>query len=90
MELVMERKYQRKVHQQGNSLSVGIPSQVAERLKLKKGETLEVEFNEETQELLYRKVKAVELPKGFDIEFLEVLNGVLEDYDEALINLKDR
>lgn len=89
--LVMDKKkYQRKVNQQGNSLSVGIPAEIAEKINLKKGETLDLTFNEETNELIYKKRQDSKLRKGINSEFLEVLDGVLCDYEEALYNLKDR
>lgn len=89
---VMEqpKRFTRKVHQQGNSLSVGIPAEIAEKIKLQKGEEMEAIFFEDREEIVYRKKKTIDLPKGIDHEFLEVLNAVLEDYEEALINLKDR
>ncbi|MBU8732488.1 AbrB/MazE/SpoVT family DNA-binding domain-containing protein [Cytobacillus oceanisediminis] len=82
--------FTRKVHQQGNSLSVGIPAEIADRINLQKGEDMEVVFDEVNQEIKYRKKKKVNLPEGIDMEFLETLGGVLGDYKEALRNLKDR
>lgn len=82
------KQYTRKVFQQGNSLGVGIPTEVASIMGLKKGEEMEWILKEETKELTLRKKAG--LPEGVSPEFLKVLDGVLTDYDEALRNLKDR
>ncbi|MTH54251.1 AbrB/MazE/SpoVT family DNA-binding domain-containing protein [Bacillus mangrovi] len=86
--ILMAKQYSRKVFQQGNSLGVGIPNEVANAMGLKKGEEMEWIIKEETQELTLRKKAG--LPEGVSPEFLELLDGVLTDYDEALKNLKDR
>ncbi|WP_162920204.1 AbrB/MazE/SpoVT family DNA-binding domain-containing protein [Paenisporosarcina cavernae] len=85
-----EKRFTRKIHQTGNSLTVGIPSEISEKLNLQKGEELEAIFVEGKDEIIYRKKEISYLPKGIDKEFLTVLEGVIDDYHEALLNLKDR
>lgn len=83
-----EKRYIRKINQQGNSLSVGIPKEVAELMGIDKGEDMEVIFDESTKEMKIRKVSR--LPEGVTPELLEVMEGVLRDYSEVFKNLKDR
>ncbi|MDQ0219231.1 AbrB/MazE/SpoVT family DNA-binding domain-containing protein [Peribacillus cavernae] len=83
-----EKKFIRKVNQQGNSLSVGIPKEVAECMNIGKGEELEVIFNEETNELKMKKL--AKLPEGVRPEVLEALHSVMGQYKAALKNLQDR
>ncbi|MEK3886579.1 AbrB/MazE/SpoVT family DNA-binding domain-containing protein [Bacillus sp. FSL K6-3431] len=85
-----EKLFVRKIHQQGNSLSVGIPAEIVEDLKIKKGQEFEAVYVEGSDEIIFRKKKEKRLPDGIDLEFLDILGGVLDDYDEAIKNLKDR
>lgn len=82
------KKFIRKINQQGNSLSVGIPKEVARYMELNKGEELEIVFNEETKELHVKK--APKLPESVRPEVLSALNDVMSKYKTALKNLQDR
>ncbi len=53
--MAKEKRYVRKIHQQGNSLSVGIPAELVEKMELKKGEEFEVMYDEEKDEIIFRK-----------------------------------
>lgn len=85
-----EKKHQNKGNLKVNSLSEDTLDENAERINLKKGETLNLSVYKETDELIYKKKKYIKLSKGVDSEFLEVLDNVLDDYEEALYSLKEK
>lgn len=85
----LNKHYTRRINQQGNSLSVGIPAELAQKLKIEKGQELEVIYVEEKEEIILKKKRDMS-SFGVDTDFMNVLNSVLDDYDEAIKNLKDR
>ena len=86
---VKKVRYTRKVGKQGGSLSVGIPAELTRKLNLSKGDEVEMAMNKDDGEIVIRKKKR-ELPDGIGGEFLDSLNRMLNKYDNALRNLKDR
>ena len=84
-----EQRFTRKIGKQGGSLSVGIPAELTRKLNLSKGDEVEMAVAEDGGEIVIRK-KRRELPSGIDGEFLDSLNRMLDKYDNALRNLKDR
>lgn len=83
-----ENHYTRRVNQVGNSLSVNIPKALANKLKMLKGDEIEVVYDEKRDELIMRKLNR--LPDGVRPEVLEAMNRAVTKYDQALRNLKDR
>lgn len=84
-----EPRFTRKIGKQGGSLSVGIPAELTRKLNLAKGDEVEMTVAEDGGEIVIRKKKQG-LPGGIDGEFLDSLNRMLDKYDNALRNLKDR
>lgn len=86
-----QKRFVRKVNQTGNSLSVGIPKDVAETLKLNKGDELELVYNEERGEIVIKKVEMLEnVYKNLNPEVLGAMDKVLGQYKNMFENLKDR
>lgn len=84
-----EPRFTRKIGKQGGSLSVGIPAELTRKLNLSKGDEVEMAVANDGGEIVIRKKKTA-LPEGIDEEFLDSLNRMLDKYDNALRNLKDR
>ena len=84
-----EPRFTRKIGKQGGSLSVGIPAELTRKLNLSKGDEVEMAVANDGGEIVIRKKKTT-LPEGIDEEFLRILNGVIDDYEESFWELKDR
>lgn len=82
-------RYVRKVNQTGNSLSVGIPKNLSEKLNLQKGDFLELDFNEETNSIVVKKMVD---PSEMEINprLLKSMDIVMDKYKGMFENLKDR
>lgn len=88
---VMDKRFVRKVNQTGNSLSVGIPKDVADLLNMKKGDDLELVYNEERGEIVIKKLEVMEnLFNGINPKVLKSMNKVMGQYKDMFENLKDR
>ncbi|WP_079524883.1 AbrB/MazE/SpoVT family DNA-binding domain-containing protein [Halobacillus hunanensis] len=83
-----EKTYTRRVSQVGNSLSVSVPKDLAELLKMNKGDEIVVSYDEEKNGLVMKPVNHV--PEGVRPEVLQAMNRAITKYDDALRNLKDR
>ncbi|WP_066190334.1 AbrB/MazE/SpoVT family DNA-binding domain-containing protein [Gracilibacillus timonensis] len=88
VEMLGEKHYTRRVSQVGNSLSVNIPKDLAMKLKMNKGDEVEVIYDEEKDGLIIKKRNR--LPDGIRPEVLGAMNRAISKYDKALRNLKDR
>ncbi|GAE95471.1 prevent host death protein [Gracilibacillus boraciitolerans JCM 21714] len=86
--MLEEKRYTRRVSQVGNSLSVNIPKDLAIKLKMNKGDEIEVIYDEEKDGLVMKRVNR--LPEGIRPEVLGAMNRAISKYDKALRNLKDR
>ncbi|WP_017378575.1 hypothetical protein [Paenisporosarcina sp. TG-14] len=84
----MENNHQffRKVNQMGYSLSVGIPKELAVRLNLQKGDDLQLTLNEETDEIMMKKV----VNMNMNPNLLKSMDRVMNKYNTMFENLKDR
>ena len=78
----------RKLTKVGNSLGITFPVEMLKTANLAFGDELEVEFKGE--EIILRKNKNGNLPKGVDAEFMEMLSDVIKEHDEAFKGLVDR
>ncbi|WP_010529298.1 AbrB/MazE/SpoVT family DNA-binding domain-containing protein [Lentibacillus jeotgali] len=88
VEMMEEKRYRRRVSQVGNSLSVNIPKDLANKLKMNKGDEIEIIYDEKKEGLTI--TKANRLPEGIRPEVLGAMNRAITKYDKALRNLKDR
>lgn len=89
--MVKKRQVMRKVNQTGNSLTVSIPKEFAETMNLKKGDDLELLFNEDRGEIIIKKLKLVEdVFGGINPRVLKSMNRVMDEYKDMFENLKDR
>lgn len=83
-----EKTYTRRVGQVGNSLSMSIPKDLADRLQMNKGDEIEVSYDEERNGLVIKPINRI--PEGVRPEVLKAMNRAITKYDQALYNLKDR
>ncbi len=79
---------ERKITKIGNSLGVTIPAKILREAGLAYGDQVQVKTQK--GKIILQKKEEIELPKGVDEEFLETLNKVLEEHDEAFKGLVDR
>ncbi|QUW23981.1 AbrB family transcriptional regulator [Sporosarcina sp. Marseille-Q4063] len=87
-EQVETRTQSRRITQIGNSLGLTLSSEMLNYLKVSKGDDVQVEMRKD--ELVIKKIKAVEYPVGISEDFFDVLNETVEMYDATLKELKDR
>lgn len=87
MEMInMSQEMQRKVTRIGNSLGVTL-TDALKIIDAKVGDNLNVEVV--GNEIRIRK-KREEVPEGLDVEFFELVEEGMKEYDEAFKMLKDR
>lgn len=79
----------RRVNQVGNSLSVGIPKDIAKEFDIIKGDEVFVSADIERGEIILKKVVQSENP-NIRPEVIEAMKRVKTQYGKALLNLKDR
>lgn len=90
---MQERKtehYTRRVNQVGNSLSVGIPKELAVELKIIKGDEIVVTVGKERGEIIMKKVNHSKQQPNIRPEVIQAMQRVKKQYGEALHNLRDR
>lgn len=75
----------RKVSKIGNSLGITMTEAIRE-VGLEKGDSVIV--NVRNNEIIIKRSQF--LPDGIDPEFLEIINIVMDKYDETFKGLKDR
>ncbi|QBP41950.1 AbrB/MazE/SpoVT family DNA-binding domain-containing protein [Paenisporosarcina antarctica] len=76
----------RKVNQTGNSLSIGLPKDIALRMNLQKGDDLQLTLNEETDEITIKKVVNMDMHPNL----LKSMDRVMIKYSDMFENLKNR
>lgn len=81
-------QFDRKVTKIGNSYGVTLPAQVLQEAGLTYGDDIQIEVKD--GKIILRKKEQVTLPEGVDAEFMDVLNDVIKDHDEAFKGLVDR
>jgi antitoxin MazE len=81
--------YTRKVGRMGNSLGVGLPKSLAEKLNVIQGDELEFVENDQG-EILVRKVNKTKLPPNVRGEVLEAFYDVFQEDQGILNDLRDR
>jgi antitoxin MazE len=84
-----ETRFVRKVGRYGNSLGVGLPKALADKLRIAQGD--EVEFIENDRgEVVLKKARKGNLPEGVRPEVLQVFYDVFEEDRGILEDLRNR
>ncbi|EZP78219.1 SpoVT/AbrB-like cell growth regulatory protein [Parageobacillus genomosp. 1] len=79
---------ERKVLKIGNSLGVTFPAEFLNQLGIHQGDEIQMEL--EGDQIVIKKSKKVDLPKGISEDFFEILNETLEEYDKTIKGLVER
>nr|WP_302104493.1 AbrB/MazE/SpoVT family DNA-binding domain-containing protein [Polycladomyces sp. WAk] len=74
----------------GNSLGIGIPKEIVEKLNIQPGDEFEVSADPSTGVITIRPVKKITLGEGLTPEMREELKDILKRYENTFRNLKDR
>lgn len=89
--MMTDKRFVRKISQQGNSLAVSLPKEIVNQLDLEKGHDMEILFNEERGEIQVKKLQSLnEGFKNINPKVLETMNRVMDEYKDMYKNLKDR
>ncbi|CAM4351289.1 AbrB family transcriptional regulator [Paenibacillus alkaliterrae] len=80
---------ERKVTKFGNSLGITM-TDALKQIGLDLGDTVQIDVNQNSGEIVIKKVTKVTLPAGISDDFMESLSEVINDYDQTLKGLKDR
>ncbi|MET3210341.1 UNVERIFIED_CONTAM: antitoxin MazE [Paenibacillus sp. PvR008] len=80
---------ERKITKFGNSLGITM-TEAIKQLGLSLGDTVQVEVDHDSGQIIIQKSNKVTLPSGISDDFLENLSQVMDAYDETLKGLKDR
>ncbi|RXT08168.1 AbrB/MazE/SpoVT family DNA-binding domain-containing protein [Ammoniphilus sp. CFH 90114] len=78
----------RKVTKVGNSLGITFPAEMLKKANITLGDDIEIEYKD--GEIILKKSQKVNLPEGVDAEFMELLNEVIKEHDEAFRGLVDK
>lgn len=80
---------ERKVTKFGNSLGITM-TDALKQIGLDQGDTVRIDINQSTGEIIIRKSTKVSLPNGISEDFMDSLADVINKYDHTLQGLKDR
>lgn len=80
---------ERKVTKFGNSLGITM-TDALKQIGLDQGDTVLIDVNQSTGEIIIRKSTKVSLPNGISKDFMDSLADVINQYDQTLQGLKDR
>ncbi|MCE3198198.1 AbrB/MazE/SpoVT family DNA-binding domain-containing protein [Paenibacillus sonchi] len=80
---------ERKVSKFGNSLGITM-TDALRQVGLDQGDTVLIDVNKATGEIIIRKSSKVTLPNGIGEDFMDSLADVIHKYDQTLRGLKDR
>ncbi|WGG46523.1 AbrB/MazE/SpoVT family DNA-binding domain-containing protein [Rossellomorea sp. DA94] len=81
-------QYERKVTKIGNSLGITLPTDLLKQVGLAQGDDVQVEVVE--GKIVLRKKEQLTLPEGVDAEFMDILNDVIKEHDQAFKGLVDK
>lgn len=84
----MMERIERKVTKIGNSIGITLPPEILRQIGLAQGDDVQIEVKE--GKIILRKKEKLHLPEGVDAEFMELLNKVIKEHDEAFKGLVDR
>lgn len=80
---------ERKVTKFGNSLGLTM-TDALKQIGLVQGDTVSIDVNQITGEIIIKKSTKVSLPNGLSEDFMDSLTKVIGEYDQTLRGLKDR
>ncbi|MEK3881129.1 MULTISPECIES: AbrB/MazE/SpoVT family DNA-binding domain-containing protein [unclassified Paenibacillus] len=80
---------ERKVTKFGNSLGITM-TDALKQIGLDQGDTVLIDINQSTGEIIIKKSTKVSLPHGISEDFMDSLADVINQYDQTLHGLKDR
>lgn len=80
--------YERKLSKYGNSYGLTLPVELLKKAGLNQGDNIEV--TEKDGKIILHKKEDMRLPEGVDINFMNILNEVIDKHDEAFRGLVDR
>ncbi|XID92277.1 AbrB family transcriptional regulator [Paenibacillaceae bacterium WGS1546] len=80
---------ERKVTKFGNSLGITM-TDALKQIGLDQGDTVLIDVNQSTGEIIIKKSTKVSLPSGISEDFMDQLANVIDEYDQTLQGLKDR
>jgi len=83
------QRYIRKVGRMGNSLGIGLPKSLTEKLKLMQGDEVELTLNSEGDYVL-RKAPQTKLPDQVRPEVIEAFYDIFNEDREIFGDLRDR
>ncbi|TMU87149.1 AbrB/MazE/SpoVT family DNA-binding domain-containing protein [Bacillus sp. BHET2] len=81
-------QYERKVTKIGNSFGITLPTDLLKQVGLAQGDDVQVEVIE--GKIVLRKKEQLTLPEGVDAEFMDILNDVIKEHDQAFKGLVDK
>ncbi|KPL58324.1 AbrB/MazE/SpoVT family DNA-binding domain-containing protein [Rossellomorea vietnamensis] len=81
-------QYERKVTKIGNSFGITLPTDLLKQVGLAQGDDVQVEVVE--GKIVLRKKEQLTLPEGVDAEFMDILNDVIKEHDQAFKGLVDK
>ncbi|UXH46401.1 AbrB/MazE/SpoVT family DNA-binding domain-containing protein [Rossellomorea vietnamensis] len=81
-------QYERRVTKIGNSFGITIPTDLLKQVGLAQGDDVQVEVVE--GKIVLRKKEQLTLPEGVDAEFMDILNDVIKEHDQAFKGLVDK
>lgn len=84
----MEMKGYRKAGRMGNSVGIGIPKEIVDKLNINQGDEYEVTADTVSGVITAKPVKRVAM--DVNPEMMKKLDGFMEKYEETFKNLKDR
>lgn len=82
------KEMERKVTRIGNSYGITFPNALLKRLGLSHGDHVYIE--ERDGEIVIRKSRKVQLPKGISPDFFDVLERNVNKHEETIKGLVDR
>lgn len=80
---------ERKLVKIGNSLGLTLPQAVLKHLNAKQGDGVVFRLQDDST-VNIEKQKKIELPQGVDLDFIKMVNEVMDEYDKAIKELTKR
>lgn len=79
---------ERKVTKIGNSIGITLPPEILSEVGLSQGDDVQIEVKDGN--IILRKKEHLQLPKGVDAAFMDILSDVIKEHDVAFKGLVDR
>jgi len=81
-------KTERKVTRIGNSLGITFPGKILKKINIVQGD--EVTIDVRGDEIILRKSRKIQLPRGISRDFLDIINETMIEYDATIKELRDK